>query len=362
MDNIKFDVFQEIGDQSEDIYFIFDLINNKIIYINTAFKSMWKVNPKDISKSYLKLINRLHPEDKDYMIEGYHNFIELKTKATLDFRILSSTNNDTWLRLKAYPIFQKEEMTHIAGIIEDNSTRVNTIFHLQKINARKDSAIEILAHDLRGPIGIIGNLATLIERKLPKEKNEGIHELTDMIKKICIKNVEMIQELNNQELNESSEISINKERLDVVWEIKEVMENYQKSQEDLSRDFKFSYSDEQIYLEADSMKFMQVMNNLISNAIKFTHDKGVIHVDVKKKRSTVLITVKDNGIGIPKELQPVLFDKHSTAGREGVNGEESVGLGMSMIKEMVELHGGKIWFKSKENKGSTFYVEIPNGD
>jgi two-component system sensor histidine kinase VicK len=361
MENIKFDAFQEIGDQSEDTYFIFDLINQKIKYINAAFNSIWRVSSKEVSKDYSKLTNQLHPEDKEFVLENFSRFLESKKKTTLNFRILGPNNDDSWLRLKAYPIFSGKEMTHVAGIIEDESPRLKIIFNMQKINARKNSALEILSHDLRGPIGIIGNLATLIERKLPNKENEDIHELTDMIKKICNRNVDMIQDLISQEATESTEIAVSKERLDVVWEIREVIENYQKSQENLSREFKLSHSDDQIYMEADSLKFMQIMNNLISNAIKFTHDNGIIQVDIKKKKHTILIIVKDNGIGIPKELQPMLFDKFSRASRVGINGEESVGLGMSIVKEMVELHDGKIWFKSKENIGSTFYIEIPNG-
>jgi two-component system sensor histidine kinase VicK len=69
--------------------------------------------------------------------------------------------------------------------------------------------------------------------------------------------------------------------------------------------------------------------------------------------------VADTGIGVPAELQPVLFDKFSKARRPGLRGEESTGLGMSIIKTLVTWHGGKIWFSSEENKGTTFYIELP---
>jgi two-component system sensor histidine kinase VicK len=69
--------------------------------------------------------------------------------------------------------------------------------------------------------------------------------------------------------------------------------------------------------------------------------------------------VADNGIGIPLSMQAGLFEKFTRARRPGIRGEESVGLGMSIIKTIVEWHGGRIWFESKENEGSTFFVEIP---
>lgn len=112
-------------------------------------------------------------------------------------------------------------------------------------------------------------------------------------------------------------------------------------------------------MQIDSLKLMQVMNNLISNAIKFTPENGVIEVEIEDKQASVQIVVRDNGIGIPEELQPYLYDKFTRARRRGLNGEDAVGLGMSIIKTIIELHGGNIRLESKENEGSAFFITIP---
>ncbi len=117
--------------------------------------------------------------------------------------------------------------------------------------------------------------------------------------------------------------------------------------------------EEKIYVPIDEYKFIQVINNLISNAIKFTPDGGVITVRIKPEKETVQISVSDTGVGIPEHLQEGLFEKFTKARRPGLKGEPSVGLGMSIIKTIVEWHGGKIWFESKENKGTTFHIELP---
>lgn len=103
---------------------------------------------------------------------------------------------------------------------------------------------------------------------------------------------------------------------------------------------------------------MQVITNLLSNALKFTPDSGNIRISVEDKNDNILIKVQDNGIGIPAHLQPFLFDKFTKAGRQGIHGEPSVGLGMSIIKTIVEWHNGQIWFESTEGIGTTFYIEI----
>ena len=137
------------------------------------------------------------------------------------------------------------------------------------------------------------------------------------------------------------------------------MEEYQATQQLTGKTFHFLPDSDKIYLELDDFKFMQVINNLISNAIKFTPDGGEITVALEEKEDRVLIRVADTGIGIPEKFHATLFDKFTRARRTGIKGEPSVGLGMSIIKTIVEWHQGKIWFESRENKGTTFFIEVP---
>lgn len=127
----------------------------------------------------------------------------------------------------------------------------------------------------------------------------------------------------------------------------------------LPKQFHITASGPSVYIEVDEMKFMQVLNNLVSNSIKFTYDNGNISLHVEEEQENILITIADDGIGIPAEYQSVLFDKFTKARRPGLRGEKSTGLGMSIVKTIIELHQGKIWFDSAEKKGSRFYIQIP---
>lgn len=116
-----------------------------------------------------------------------------------------------------------------------------------------------------------------------------------------------------------------------------------------------------LYARLHKDSFERAINNLIHNAIKFTSAKG----DIKIKLSIctcnkfIDITVSDTGIGIPPALHPHIYDKFTRAGRKGVEGEESNGLGMYITKNIVEMHGGCIWFDTEEHKGTTFTIRIP---
>ena len=115
--------------------------------------------------------------------------------------------------------------------------------------------------------------------------------------------------------------------------------------------------------ELDKVKFSQIINNLITNSIKFTPENGKITIAIDQDESNLLITHSDTGIGIPKALQPYLFDKSSKkAHRTGLQGEGSNGIGLSIIRDLVEVQGGSIWLESEENKGTTFNLTFPITD
>lgn len=127
----------------------------------------------------------------------------------------------------------------------------------------------------------------------------------------------------------------------------------------MAKTFQLFTNQKAIFFEIDEPKFMQAINNLLSNAIKFTPDGGVINLRLEERADKVLIQVEDNGIGVPDHLQEKIFEKFSKARRPGLKGEPSTGLGMSIIKTIIEWHGGRIWLESEENKGTTFFIELP---
>jgi len=106
----------------------------------------------------------------------------------------------------------------------------------------------------------------------------------------------------------------------------------------------------------------RVFNNLIINAIKFSETNGIIHIGIKTVKDGILMSVADNGIGIPEKDRDSVFDMFTSAKKRGTNGEEAFGLGLSISKKIIENHEGKIWFESNPGEGTVFYVQLPNND
>ena len=351
-------LFKQIGEQSQDIYFVYEVASNTLSYASKAFEAIMNYSPALIAGSPQNFLETIHPDDRGYVTGHFQECVNKQVTGRFEFRVICGEEIKN-IRACIYPIKSGDELVLIAGIAEDITLVKSNILYAEKINARKNTMLDILAHDLRGPISLIGMIASNMEKEPQVAGNQSVLQSVNYIQQLCQRNIKLIHDLMNQEFLESAEVDLRKERADLVREINDVVNQYKKSAEVLFRKFVINSSHPKLLMQIDSLKLMQVINNLISNAIKFTPENGIIEVDIQDQGNMVQIAVRDNGIGIPDDLQPYLYDKFTKARRPGLNGEETVGLGMSIIKTLVELHGGSIRLESKENEGSTFYIIIP---
>ncbi len=351
--------FEQIGQLADDVFMIYNPLSGTLDYIGDAFQKVWERPSIEYLAEPSRLLSTIHPEDQSYVLDFLRQVLSAQHETKVEFRIITNENTSKYILLKSYPGLKHNGAQLIGGIASDVTTTKTNILYAEKINARKNSTLEVLAHDLKTPLGMINMMATAIQQLPSAKENRAISQYVELIQKLCERNITLIRDIVNQEFLESTSVNLRKERADIVFGITDVIDNYQKSSDVLKKHFRISSSSEKLYIEFDTLKLMQVFNNLVSNAIKFTYDNGLIEVDITELASTVRITIRDNGIGIPEEYNEVLFEKFTPARRTGLKGEKPVGLGMSIIKTIIELHGGKIWFESQVNSGSIFYIEIP---
>ncbi|GAA4209614.1 hypothetical protein GCM10022289_35420 [Pedobacter jeongneungensis] len=351
------ELFCTLGDLSADGYFIFEPLQQKFLYLNKSFADIWELEPDQIFDHSQILLEKVHPEDLAHVISCYEECLEDGKEKKYEFRLLFA-GREKYVRIIVFGVQDKTDR-RLVGTVEDTTVARHNKIHIEQINARKNITLEVLAHDLKEPLGMMKLTASSMERSIAQTGDEQMMNSLSFIKDMCERNLLLVRSMINREFLKSSVIEIGKERADLVWELRDVVRFYKRSKLGKVKNIKFTSSAEQIYLHLDSMKFLQVINNLISNALKFTDDNGYIGLHAEELENTVLITVTDNGIGIPEELQPGLFDHLPETLRPGLKGEESGGFGMGIIKAIVDLHQGKIWFKSKTGVGTTFYIELP---
>jgi len=297
------------------------------------------------------------PDDQPYLEEKYADLLGGAILKDMEFRI-ELPGEERWLCLTPFLVEEAGQQT-IVGFAEDISAVKAYSIYTKKYTDKKNATLNILSHDLAGPLAMIQNLSSLLTEELQHKESEDINKLINLIGKTSKQGTRLIQEFITQEFLDSTNTDMFRQRVDIVKMTKNTVEEYQQSKKRINKVFELHTSSDSIFMELDENKFMQALNNLISNAIKFTPDGGAITVSVEEEEETVLFKVADNGVGIPEKYHATLFDKFTNARRPGIKGEPSVGLGMSIIKTIVEWHQGKIWFESEENKGSTFYISLP---
>jgi two-component system sensor histidine kinase VicK len=348
----------ELAQHDSRIYCAFDISKNKYVYSNAAFQAFFHLNPEEATPKLL--FDMVHAEDRNYLQTVFASMKPGDFRENLEFRFILR-DKVHHLRLSMVLTECETDGRTITGYIDDITGFRESLDTMEALSSKKNAVLNILSHDLAGPLGSISNYSYLLSKKADANDQltmKMIHSIESIAKR-CIR---LIQEFVKMEFIESVGTDLVKTRYNLVERVSVFMEDYLQHELELKKNIRFICDEPPIYAEIDEYKFMQVINNLISNALKFTPDNGTIEVKLSQRDKFVHIEVKDTGIGIPEEFHDTLFDKFSAARRPGIKGETSVGLGMSIIKTIVEWHMGRIWFDSKVGVGTTFYVEIPGCD
>lgn len=248
-------------------------------------------------------------------------------------RFAFSYRADNYLKLKA---------------IEEKNLEIETASQL------KNEILGIVAHDLRNPLTAIRALAGMMEDD--KTLNADNIENLQMIKTSCDKATSIINDLIESANNDNDSV-FDVEEAELNQYLLKIVDEWVKNKTGHSNILYYG-TDEPVYAFINKEKMQRVMDNLISNAIKFSGISEHIEIRMSNVDGQVLIDIKDFGMGIPANLLPFIFDRFSRASRRGLRGEESVGLGLSIVKQIVEKHGGDISVKSTEKKGTTFTIHM----
>lgn len=347
----------QLATQSNQAFFLYNLQTKHVDFMNPHFQKMWEVNKEDFNEK--SLIDSVHPDDRSFVKESYRDLLRGKSGKRVEFRLLLQNGCVKWLSLLAYYLLDGTRKSSIVVFIEEITARKAREDTSAKYTARKNAVLEILSHDLKGSIAMINTMNGEVREYAKAQGNEQVNEYTRLIGQICRNNLGMIHSLLDTEFLESAAVELVRKRLDLVENIQAVFNEYKHSERLLDRNFHLSSASESVYVEVDEALLTQVFNNLLSNAVKFTRDGGSVTVSLEENKERVLVCVRDDGVGIPRHLQPALFDRFTKARRPGIKGEEATGLGMSIVKRIIELHGGRIWVESEESEGTSVFFSIP---
>jgi signal transduction histidine kinase len=230
---------------------------------------------------------------------------------------------------------------------------------LARLNELKNQFLGMAAHDVRNPLGVIMNFSEFLIDETENTFSEEHKKFLKIIYSSAEFLLKLIEDLLDISKIESGKLNLNLQKADFVEfaERNIQLNNILASKKNIT--IQLNYDQKPVVFNFDQQKMEQVFNNLLTNAVKFSYEGNNVMVTIRANEGSVWVEVQDQGIGIPSHLTETIFHPFSKASTAGTAGEKSTGLGLTIVKRIIEGHGGSIAVKSEEGKGSVFFFELP---
>ncbi len=354
MENVdSLSLVQEIGNLSKEGLLLYSLKEKRITYSNPAAADLTGLMENASQKEVFSLLLNLKQSELEHLKTHYYQVLE-KSTTQVQVRVPGPGDNDRYLSCRSYLI---SDTGVIAVIIRDITEAHQHKEYLLKYTMKKNNLLDTLVHHISGALNLMQHLSVEAEKHMGSNPDKNLKTYLTLVQensKHCLK---IIDDLTKEEYREAPQIVTRKNRLDVVEHVGHITDELKQSF--ISRSISFKTTSQSIILSIDEIKLLLIVNNLTSNAIKYSRETDPIVISISENDDEVIISVGDKGIGIPESSKNMIFKRQMGLGRVGLGGEQSFGLGLYISKTLTDLIGGRIWFESEEGKGSTFYVSVP---
>lgn len=234
----------------------------------------------------------------------------------------------------------------------------NYVKELEELNTHKESVLAILSHDLRSPLSSIIGTAKYLKNNFKKMKPEALNEMLELLYNSSMDELNMLDYLVEwARIKYASEV-FSPTKIELVKYINRVFDKFKEiaivNAINLCHEIE---ENESVF--ADGKMLLSILQNIVSNALKHTKPGGKIIITAKRNEGILTIEVKDNGIGMPKEIMEKLFTPQMSSLSKARAENKGAGIGLLLVKGFLERNGGEIWVESIEGKGSSFYFTLP---
>ncbi len=239
--------------------------------------------------------------------------------------------------------------------------RIQTQLEVKQLSELKDEFIRMASHDLKNPLAIVLGLVRIIEKRVPPGQvmTSDAHELLSKITKRALEMQGIIEDFLDFHALQDGRLSLVKVRTNLNEIAQEVVESNRDYANAKGIHLSLNMDAELPHANADADRVMQVVRNLISNALKFSPHGSAATVTTRSEDSHVVLEVSDTGPGLTTEDLDKVFTKYARLSNKPTGGEKSSGLGLAICKQMIDLHGGEIGVRNNPEKGSSFWFKLP---
>ena len=319
-----------------------DVIGKKII----------EALPEVEGQGYKALLDKVYRSGKAYSAEG----------AEFEFR---TTPDGPLVRRHVDFVYQPilDAQGQVTGIFvegSDTSERFRAERALREADQRKDEFLAMLAHELRNPLAPIRNAAQILARKFIRDRSA--QPPIEMVQRQVTQLTRLVDDLLDVSRISQGRIDLRREPQLLQSALDQALETVAPMARDKQQHITVAPSAETLWVNADRARLVQMFVNVLANAVKYTHTGGKVQVEVRGDDATVAVEVTDDGAGISPEVLPRVFDLFVQADRTLDRAQGGLGIGLSVVRKLVEMHGGEVIARSEGlGRGASFEIRLPRG-
>jgi PAS domain S-box-containing protein len=341
-------------------------VKGNCIKVNKAICKMLNYNIEACISTDLTAF--VHPDDLNKITHIFDDLIKgKKTSCNYEIRFLNKDGKCVWVNYNiaivnpdnqpVYFLIQIEDITQ-KKIYEEKMQKQKEMLEYNKLKTRFFSK---LSHELKTPINIIFTTLQMINSKQQRCKltENKLNNYLHIIKHNIYRLLRLVNNIIDLTKIDTDSYKLNLENINIVQLIEKIADSVKEYFIQYNRKLEFNTDIAEKIIACDSSSIERIMLNLLANAIKFTKPEDTIMVNVKDLDNYILISVKDNGIGIYEDKKRLIFEHFRQVDESFTRKAEGSGIGLSVSRSLVELHGGHIWVESEYGKGSEFIVQLP---
>jgi PAS domain S-box-containing protein len=313
----------------------------------------------EVEPGYQAWVERVHRDDRARVEAEIRRSMQERVDYVVEFRVVWPDASTHWMSSRGrYEYDPDGSCRRMIGVMADITTFKQAELALREADQRKDEFLAMLAHELRNPLAPIRNAAHVLGRLDLAEPR--LRWAQDIIERQVSHLAHLVDELLDVSRIVQGKIVLKKTRIALSDLIRQACESVQPIMSAKGHRFDVRMPAAEVVLEGDLVRLVQILQNLLNNAAKYTPDCGCIELLGRLLESEIELEVRDNGMGITADLLPVVFDLFRQGNRTLDRSQGGLGIGLTLVRQLVRLHGGQVSASSRgPGQGASFIVRLP---
>jgi PAS domain S-box-containing protein len=364
--------FRQIAENIDAVLWIRNVRTGLLEFVSSGIDRLWGINNDELMNNQGFWLDYVHPDDRKLISETDQ---EKFLSGTLDreYRIITPDGRTRWVRDRVFPISDKYgNVQRLVGFTVDTTQRKQSEeikadllareqtarAQAEAANQTKDEFLAIVSHELRSPLNAMLGWARVLSGGGVDEETQ--RHAVRVIEQSAEMQSRLIEDLIDSARIASGQLRIEARPVNLNPVIQSAVDTVHPTAESKGVEIRTDLDMQAGIITGDAERMQQIVSNLLSNAVKFTPKGGQVEAKLSRQDPWVTMTVRDTGRGIKADDLPFIFDRFRQAAGSSTRRAGGLGLGLSLVKNLVELHGGRITAESAgEGKGATFTVNLP---